>query len=230
MSGPAQSNEPGPPGRFRRGLRAFRDWRRSRPFWGGLLVLLGGVEILASERAPLPLVIHIGLQGLAGYLVPIVLVLCGVLLLFHPVQQLFYALLAIVLALGSWITSNLGGFFVGMLLALTGGALAFAWQRDRRQPAVQGSGQGPGPGGQGPATDQRDPAGTPAEPDQPARPRHARSAGLALVRGSRKTGSDRADGGADGGGGGRESGGSALLAAPLAPLAMTMLAAISSRG
>ena len=48
---------------------AFREWRHSRPFLGGLLVILGGVVILLSEEAPLPLVIHIGLQGLAGYLV-----------------------------------------------------------------------------------------------------------------------------------------------------------------
>lgn len=112
---------------------AWRRWRHTRPFWGGLLVTLGGAEILLSERAPLPLVIHIGLQGLAGYLLPTVMVLCGVLLLFHPVQKTFYSVLAVVLALGSWITSNLGGFFLGMLLGVIGGSLAFAWQwQDQR--------------------------------------------------------------------------------------------------
>jgi len=31
-----------------RSLRAaFRAWRRSRPFWGGLLLVLGGLELLA---------------------------------------------------------------------------------------------------------------------------------------------------------------------------------------
>ncbi len=119
-------------GPVRRALFAFRRWRRTRPFWGGLLVILGGAEILLSERAPLPIVIHIGLQGLAGYLVPVILVLCGFLLLFHPVQQTFYAILAILLSLGSWITSNLGGFFVGMLLGLIGGSMAFAWVRGTR--------------------------------------------------------------------------------------------------
>lgn len=122
------------PGRVRRAWRAFRRWRRTRPFWGGLLVTLGGLEILASERAPLPVIVHIGLQGIAGYLTPIILVICGLLLLFHPVQRLFYSLIAIVLSLGSWVTSNLGGFIIGMLLGLVGGSLAFAWvQRDRRE-------------------------------------------------------------------------------------------------
>jgi hypothetical protein len=116
-------------GPIRRALLAWQRWRRTRPFWGGLLIILGGAEILLSEQAPLPIVIHVGAQGVAGYLVPIVLVLCGVLLWLSPTQQTFYSVLAVVLALGSWVTSNLGGFFVGLLLGVIGGALAFAWQR-----------------------------------------------------------------------------------------------------
>ncbi len=114
--------------------RAFLLWRRSRPFWGGLLVTGGAGEILASEHGPLQLVIHIGIQGLAGYLIPVMLLLCGILLWFSPAQRAFYSLLAIVLALGSWVTSNLGGFFIGMLLGLVGGALAFAWAIDTDRP------------------------------------------------------------------------------------------------
>jgi hypothetical protein len=105
----------------------FRIWRRTRPFWGGLLVIAGACEILTSEQGPLALAIHIGIQGLAGYLIPVMMLLCGILLWFSPAQRTFYSLLAMVLALGSWITSNLGGFFIGMLLGLVGGALAFAW-------------------------------------------------------------------------------------------------------
>jgi len=118
---------PPPDGPLSRARYAFRHWRRTRPFWGGLLVVLGAAEILVSEHAPLPVVIHIGLQGLAGYLIPAILLLIGLLLWFNPVQRTFYSLLAVVLALGSWITSNLGGFFVGMLLGVVGGSLAFAW-------------------------------------------------------------------------------------------------------
>lgn len=116
------------PGFFRRAARAWGPWRRTRPFWGGLLVLVAGLEILLSERAPLGIMVHIGLQGIAGYIIPAVLVLVGLLLLFNPAQRVFYSLLAVLLALSSWITSNLGGFFVGMLLGVLGGSLAFAWQ------------------------------------------------------------------------------------------------------
>jgi hypothetical protein len=44
-----------------------------------------------------------------------------------PAQRLFSSLVAAVLALASWVTSNLGGFVFGLLLGLVGSALAFAW-------------------------------------------------------------------------------------------------------
>jgi hypothetical protein len=133
------------PGRWRR-------WRQSRPFWGGLFVTAGGAVTLASERAPLPLMVHIGIQGVAGYLVPAVLLLCGLLLWFHPAQRTFYSILAVLLALGSWITSNLGGFFAGMLLGVLGGSLGFAWEYHDGPPAAR------------PARPARPAAGRPARP------------------------------------------------------------------
>ncbi|MFE6051554.1 DUF6114 domain-containing protein [Kitasatospora sp. NPDC056446] len=104
-----------------------RDWRGRRPFWGGLLVLLGGAEILFTLRAPLPVMLHIGMEGLAGYLVPAVMVLCGLLILFNPAQRLFYSILAVLAALASWVTSNLGGFLIGMMLGVVGSCLTFGW-------------------------------------------------------------------------------------------------------
>jgi Family of unknown function (DUF6114) len=115
--------------------QAWRRWRHARPFAGGVLVVLAGAEILLTEKGPLPLIVHIGVQGVAGYLIPVVLLLCGLLLLFHPVQRTFYSVLAVLLALGSWITSNLGGFFIGMLLGLVGGWLAFAWRSPEEREA-----------------------------------------------------------------------------------------------
>lgn len=129
---------------------AWRHWRHSRPFWGGLFVILGGALTILTERAPLPLVVHIGIQGVAGYLVPIVIVLCGILLWFNPAQRTFYSILAILLALGSWITSNLGGFFIGMMLGLVGGSLAFAWEpresRSHPRPVTRSPPELPYPG------------------------------------------------------------------------------------
>jgi hypothetical protein len=115
-----------------RDLRSgFRQWRADRPFWGGLLLTLGGAEILLTEKASLKVVMHIGMQGMAGYLLPTIMILCGLLILFNPAQRLFYSLLGILLSLGTWLTSNLGGFFIGLLLGATGSCLASAGFRTR---------------------------------------------------------------------------------------------------
>lgn len=115
------------PSRPARAWRAFREWRRRRPFLGGLLILLGGAEILLTEIAPMRVTIHLGAEGLAGEAVPVVLMLCGLLLLVAPEQRLFYTIIAMLLSAASWITSNLGGFILGLLLGLIGCSLAFAW-------------------------------------------------------------------------------------------------------
>jgi hypothetical protein len=110
----------------------FSQWRHSRPFWGGLLVTLAGAEILATVKAPLPVILHVGMQGVAGYLVPLVLMMCGLLLIFNPAQRLFYSIVAAALTAASWLTSNVGGFVLGILLGLIGSALAFAWSPDKQ--------------------------------------------------------------------------------------------------
>ncbi|MER5217595.1 DUF6114 domain-containing protein [Streptomyces sp. NPDC002838] len=116
----------------RQGMRsAFRRWRAARPFWGGLLLALGGAEILLTLKASMKVVVHVGMQGLAGYLVPTVMLLLGLLILFNPAQRLFYSIVGILLSLGSWVTSNLGGFFVGLVLGAVGSCLAFGWLPDQ---------------------------------------------------------------------------------------------------
>ncbi|MFF3878223.1 DUF6114 domain-containing protein [Streptomyces sp. NPDC001978] len=120
------------PVRSGQGVRpAFRRWRARRPFWGGLLLALGGAEILLTEKASMKVVMHIGMQGLAGYLLPVVMLLCGLLTLFNPAQRLFYSIIGVLVTLGTWITSNLGGFFIGLLLGLVGSCLTFGWLPDQ---------------------------------------------------------------------------------------------------
>ncbi|MEU8314545.1 MULTISPECIES: DUF6114 domain-containing protein [unclassified Micromonospora] len=121
----------------------WRRWRRARPFTAGLLIALGGAEMLVTLRAPLGVLLHVGPQGLAAYLVPLVLVICGVLLITTPQQRVFYAVVSLVLGLVSWLTSNLGGFLIGMLLALVGGALAFAWTPVKRRATHAGPATAP---------------------------------------------------------------------------------------
>ncbi|MFJ7077378.1 DUF6114 domain-containing protein [Streptomyces sp. NPDC098781] len=128
------------------GLRsAFRRRRADRPFWGGLLLTLGGAWILLTMKASLKVVLHVGMQGLAGYLLPALMVLLGLLTVFNPAQRLFYSITGVLVSLGTWLTSNLGGFFVGLLLGVVGSCLIFGWlpdqeprrgRRERRRNAV----------------------------------------------------------------------------------------------
>jgi hypothetical protein len=115
---------------------AWRHWRRSRPFWGGLLVLIAAAEILVTERVPVRVILHLGAEGIAGYLLPSVMVVCALLLWFNPQQRLFYSIIAVLLSLGTWVTSNLGGFVVGMVLGVVGASLAFGWQPGRGAPGL----------------------------------------------------------------------------------------------
>ncbi|MFE2636551.1 DUF6114 domain-containing protein [Streptomyces scopuliridis] len=112
-------------------MRAFTAWRRRRPFWGGALLLLGGVEILLTEQASISVVLQAGAGGIAAYLLPLVMAVCGLLVLFNPGQRLFYSVIGVLVTLGTWVTSNLGGFFAGMLLGVIGSSLAFGWLPDQ---------------------------------------------------------------------------------------------------
>ncbi|MGW5656990.1 DUF6114 domain-containing protein [Streptomyces humi] len=138
---------------------AFRDWRARRPFLGGLLLTLGGGWILLTVKASLKVVIHVGVQGVAGYLLPAVMVLCGLLTLFSPAQRIFYSVLGLLCSLGSWVTSNLGGFFVGLILGAVGSCMIFGWlpdqeprvSRRKRRKAARAAAQGFGDGAGEPA-------------------------------------------------------------------------------
>ena len=124
-----------PPGAHRRqaARAAWRRWRRSRPFWGGLLLVLSGLELLALPltgvlvKGQIKLVIYIGIGGVFGVLIGILLIAAGIVLWVNPTHRVFYGIAGIVLGIVSFPASNLGGFVLGMLLAIIGGALAFAW-------------------------------------------------------------------------------------------------------
>ncbi|MGN9778658.1 DUF6114 domain-containing protein [Micromonospora sp. H33] len=120
------------PGRLRETWRGFRRWRRVRPFWGGLLTVLAGLEIFGTTQMSLGgLSFQMGPTGFLSWLIPTILLTCGLLIWFSPQQRIFYAVVAAVTALFSLIGVNLGGFFVGLLLGMVGSALAFAWTPDR---------------------------------------------------------------------------------------------------
>ncbi|MFE0700707.1 DUF6114 domain-containing protein [Streptomyces sp. NPDC058872] len=118
-------------GRPRQPWRTFRRWRHRRPFGAGVALTLGGAEILLTQRASITVILTAGADSLVGYVLPALMVICGLLLVLNPRQRLFYSVVGVLASLGSWVTSNLGGFFLGMVLGLIGSSLAFGWVPDR---------------------------------------------------------------------------------------------------
>jgi hypothetical protein len=122
----------------------FRRWRRHRPFWGGLFLLLSAGELFLTANMSLGgIQIHLGPQGFLSYLLPVILLICGLLTWFSPAQRLFYGIVALLAALYSFIGLNLGGFGIGMLLGIVGGGLVIAWGPPRVRPDVPDTGAPP---------------------------------------------------------------------------------------
>ncbi|WP_033339351.1 DUF6114 domain-containing protein [Catenuloplanes japonicus] len=113
-----------------RGWRAFGRWRWTRPFWGGLLLILAGLELFATTQGGADLnglSVHVGPSGYLSWLLPAVLVTCGLLIWFSAGQRVFYSVIGAVTSVFSLMAVNLGGFFIGLLLGAIGSVLAFGW-------------------------------------------------------------------------------------------------------
>jgi hypothetical protein len=123
---------------FTRTRRDFQGWRRTRPFWAGLLVLLSAAPIIYFPYFNLSLgALSVAMSTTAGagsLVIGLTLIVLGGLLWFQPVIRFFAGCVAIFLGVLSLPISNFGGFLFGMLLATTGGLLALAWGPVEEQP------------------------------------------------------------------------------------------------
>ncbi|GAA3055357.1 DUF6114 domain-containing protein [Actinokineospora globicatena] len=120
------------------GWRWFTDFRRTRPFWGGLWMVLGGWAIMSLTFAPIAVVLSAGFGGIAGYLLGGGLVLFGLCAWFAPKSRHLAGFLGVLFAVASLVGSNLGGFLVGMLLGILGGSMTFGWGPRRVKPEPVG--------------------------------------------------------------------------------------------
>ncbi|MEE1741379.1 DUF6114 domain-containing protein [Streptomyces sp. BE147] len=126
---------------FRRG---FRTWRGNRPFWAGLFTMVGGVPIAYFPYANM----HLGNMTLAmsttagagSLIIGILLITLGMTMWFHHIVRVFAGVAAILLALISIPVANIGGFLIGFLFSLLGGALSISWAPG--EPAKDGAEDG----------------------------------------------------------------------------------------
>ncbi|MFJ9056952.1 DUF6114 domain-containing protein [Streptomyces sp. NPDC102409] len=111
--------------------RGFRTWRGNRPFWAGLFTILGGLPIAYFPYANM----HLGnmtiamstTAGAGSLIIGVLLITLGLTMWFHSIVRVFAGVAAILLALISIPVANIGGFIVGFVLSLLGGALSISW-------------------------------------------------------------------------------------------------------
>ncbi|MEU7203578.1 DUF6114 domain-containing protein [Streptomyces sp. NPDC045470] len=182
---------------------AFRDWRRTRPFWAGLLLILGGAELLLVPLSPLTVLISLGLGGLAAIGIGLALIVAGLFLWLRPAAHHYVSLHALILSVLSFAATNLGGFLLGMGLGIAGSAMGFGWTPLREEAEENEEDEGDGDEGDGrpasplpqkdtaaPGTDDKDDKGRNrtlavtlpfvliAAVGTPAEPAHAAAAGI----------------------------------------------------
>lgn len=128
--------------------RVFRDWRRTRPFWGGLWTILAGLWIVRAMSFSIGLALTGGWSYSAGYVMGGGLVLFGLTAWFAPYYRGLCGIAAFLIALGAFPTANLGGFLVGSVLGVVGSSMIWSWgpkkprARGKRvgEPAVEAGG------------------------------------------------------------------------------------------
>jgi hypothetical protein len=118
-------------GRLKSAWRTFHEWRRRRPFGAGSFLLPAGVAIglppYASFRLG-DLVLSIStIGGVSAVLIAALLAISAVSLWFRPQYRMAAGVMAILVSLVALVTTNLGGFLIGTVLGLVGGALAISW-------------------------------------------------------------------------------------------------------
>ncbi|MDK8624882.1 DUF6114 domain-containing protein [Corynebacterium appendicis] len=134
------------PANERETRRSFGQWRKERPFGAGLLMILGGAVILTPAYLSFE-VSNIQIQvstisGVSTLLIGILLITCGVMTWSKGDSRILTGITAMILALVALPTSNFGGFLLGTLLALLGGAWALSWSPEEK-PAKESLGKEP---------------------------------------------------------------------------------------
>lgn len=117
---------------------------RRRPLLAGALAVVAGALVLALPTRGVTLVLLPGLAGSSGFVLGALICACGLFLWFSPHLHAPIGVATVVLSLASFVTTNVGGFGVGMLLGITAGSLGFAWLPGRDRDVADLRDRGPG--------------------------------------------------------------------------------------
>lgn len=110
--------------------KRFGDWRTSRPFLGGMLILFGNAFMWLVTLGYAPSLLLIGNQtALIGLVVSSFVFLTGIFALTQPEYSTVIGKVGFVLSFIS-LMGTLGGLLIGMILSLIGSSLCIAWESD----------------------------------------------------------------------------------------------------
>lgn len=111
----------------------FNDWRRRRPFLGGVFLCLAGLLITWVPMQILPDLLFVGgrMTGFLaiGAMFGVFVFLSGVYALYNPARSHEIGVVGVVLSIFS-LFGSLGGLLFGMLFGIIGGNLCIAWKPD----------------------------------------------------------------------------------------------------
>jgi hypothetical protein len=102
------------------------SWRRKRPFWGSLSLILSGLLILWVPLNMAPIALMPGSFSILGIVFGGMVFLLGMVALFSPRYSQLVGIMGIFFAVLS-LLGALGGFLIGTILGIVGGAGCFAW-------------------------------------------------------------------------------------------------------
>ncbi|MEU2713247.1 DUF6114 domain-containing protein [Streptomyces sp. NPDC007205] len=124
-----------------RGAGRWRLWCGHRPFLAGLLMGLGGLELICVSWAGLGFLRFTGIAGASSWILGALLVAAGATTWWNPSLRHFAGVLAGVLSLVSLVAANFGGLLVSFVLTAVGSALALAWVSPPAATDVPGDGE-----------------------------------------------------------------------------------------
>lgn len=116
--------------------RRFKSWRKRRPFGAGLAMILSGLVMLAPAYLSVKvsnIQVQIStLSGVSTALLGILLITCGISTWTRTEGRILTGVAAMVLGIVALPAANFGGFVLGSMLALIGGAMSLSWDPEER--------------------------------------------------------------------------------------------------
>ncbi|HLQ94857.1 MAG TPA: DUF6114 domain-containing protein [Pseudogracilibacillus sp.] len=107
----------------------FKQWRSKRPFWGATLTLLAGLIILYIPLQLYAIALIPGSFVFVGFLFAGLILIVGILAYIYPQFSTVFGIIGMFVSILS-IMGALGGFIVGTILGIVGGAFLIAWDKE----------------------------------------------------------------------------------------------------